>query len=304
MAESRHEIKSKRATVTGNEQAARESMTGTSKPAFAEIAEADATGRTREIYDDFKASIGLPMVNLVYRHMATTPGCLEWAWALLRPHFVGGAMASAAEGLVARLDLGETRPITRDQLRGAGVDAAAQSVISRTLDTYNRANPMNLIALALLSREMKDHVSDGGDAPPETGPMPPRPISVVPPMANVSALPSETQAVLGVLATQAGIGGTAVMPTLYRHLTEWPGYLDIAVTVAARLVDNGSLDREASALRKGAHRAADQMPRYATDLPAPSASQRNKLLGLIDLFPALIARMIFIGVELRRSMPG
>ncbi len=278
-------------------------MTETNKHVFAEIAEADATGRTREIYDDFKASIGLPMVNLVYRHMATTPGCLEWAWALLRPHFVGGALAREAERLLAGLDLGEQWSIARHELRDAGVDAAAQSAITWTLEAYNRANPMNLIAMAVLARELEDRAPDGEEAPPETGPLPPRPISALPPMVDISALPRETQDVLGVLAAQAGVGGTAVVPTLYRHLTEWPGYLDIAVFAGGRLVDNGILDRETSALREVAHRAANQMPRYATGLPAPSASQRNNLLGLIDLFPILIARMIVISVQLRRSMP-
>ncbi len=279
-------------------------MADTNQPAFAEIAEADATGRTREIYDDFKASIGLPMVNLVYRHMATTPGCLEWAWAPLRPLFVGGAIASEAERLVAGLGLGDQWSIARDELRDAGVDAAAESAITRTLEAYNRANPMNLIAMAVLTRELEDRAPVNGEAPPQTGPMPPRPISALPPMADINALPEETREVLGVLAAQAGVGGTAVVPTLYRHLTEWPGYLDIAVSAATRLVDDGSLDREASALQEEAHRAANRMPRYATGLPAPSASQRNNLLGLIDLFPTAIARMIVIGVHLRRSMPG
>ena len=71
----------------------------------------------------------------------------------------------------------------------------------------------------------------------------------------------------------------------------------------ARLVDDGSLGRTAGTLREQAHRAANQMPRYAAGLPTPSASQRDNLLGLIDLFPALIARMIVIGIQLRRSMP-
>ncbi|MEE8506733.1 MAG: hypothetical protein V3S40_11010, partial [Kiloniellales bacterium] len=290
--------------VDGNEQRTRDSMADANKPAFAEIAEADATGRTRQIYDDFKASIGLPMVNLVYRHMATTPGCLEWAWALLRPHFVGGALAREAERLVAGLDLGERWSIARHELRDAGVDAAAETTIARTLEAYNRANPMNLIALAVLTRELAHPTPDGGEAPPETGPTPPRPTSVLPPMGDVSALPNEIQMVLSVLSTQAGVGGTAVVPTLYRHLTEWPGYLAIAVSAGARLVDDGSLDREAPALQEEAHRAANRIPRYATVLPAPTASQRDNLLGLIALFPALIARMIVIGVQLRRSMPG
>ena len=36
------------------------------------------------------------------------------------------------------------------------------------------------------------------------------------------------------LVDQARVGGRAVVPTLYRHLTDWPGYLDLAVTTAAR----------------------------------------------------------------------
>ena len=278
-------------------------MVDANEPPFAEISEADATGRTREIYDDFKASIGLPMVNLVYRHMATTPGCLEWAWDVLRPLFVGGALAGAAERLVAGLDLGERPPMTRAALRGAGVDAQGEAVIARTIEAYNRANPMNLIAMAVLADELEDPAPERREALPETESISPRPASALPPMAEVAALPEETRAILGVLAAQAGVGGTAVVPTLYRHLTEWPSYLGLAASMVAPMADDGSLDRAASALREEAHRAASRIPRYAAALPAPSASQRSNLLGLIDLFPALIARMIVIGVHLRRSMP-
>ena len=123
-------------------------------------------------------------------------------------------------------------------------------------------------------------------------------------MADISGLPRKTRDILGVLAAQAGAGGTAVVPTLYRHLTEWPGYLDLAASAVAPLVDDGSLRRTAGTLQEQSHRMANQMPRYAAGLPAPSASQRNNLLGLIDLFPDLIARMIVIGVQLRRSMPS
>ncbi len=279
-------------------------MAGTKQPVFAEIAESEATGRTREIYDDFKASIGLPMVNLVYRHMATTPGCLDWAWALLRPLFVGGAIAAEAERLVASLALGERRPITREALHDAGVDAAARRAIVRTFEAYNRANPMNLIAMAVLARELGDSAPDGGEAAPETGPIAPPPPGTLPPMADITALPDGTRELLGVLAAQAGVGGGAVVPSLYRHLTDWPGYLDIAAKEVAPLVDDGSLDRAASALCEEARRAAAEMPRHTVAHAPPSASMRDNLLGLIELFPDLISRMIVIGVHLDRSMAG
>jgi len=278
-------------------------MTNTKPPAFAEIAEADATGRTREIYDDFKASIGLPMVNLVYRHMATTPGCLEWAWALLKPLFVGGLIARDADVLIADLGLDKPPSLSQDDIRSAGVDAQAESVIIQTLDAYNRANPMNLIALGVLRRELEDPTPDNADAAPELNITPSRDVGALPPMAKVGSLPMEIQAVLGVLAAQAGVGGAAVIPTLYRHLTAWPGYLDLAAATAAPLIEDGSIGREVSALQIATRQVADDMPRYAISLPAPSAHQQDNLLGLIDMFPTLIARMIVIGVHLRRSMP-
>jgi hypothetical protein len=279
-------------------------MPDTNPPAFAEIAEADATERTREIYDDFKASIGLPMVNLVYRHMATTPGCLEWAWALLKPHFVNGAFERAGEALVASLELGDAISISGDALRRAGVDAAALSTITRTLDAYNRANPMNLIALAALKRELEDPAPGGGTMPTEDGALPRRPTPALPPMAAVETLPAETRSVLLTLAAQAGVGATPVVPTLYRHLTDWPDFLELAAKVAAGPAEDGRVDRGAHDLQAAADRAARRLPRYAPSHSAPNARQRQNILDLIGLFPALIARMIVIGAYLRRAVHG
>ena len=68
-------------------------------PRFGQVSEAEAQGRVREIYDDFRSCLGAPMVDLIYRHMATVPGCLEWAWATLRPMFASDAIPSAARSL-------------------------------------------------------------------------------------------------------------------------------------------------------------------------------------------------------------
>jgi hypothetical protein len=123
-------------------------------------------------------------------------------------------------------------------------------------------------------------------------------------MADVAALPDNTREILGVLAAQAGVGGTAVVPSLYRHLTDWPGYLELAAREVAPLAGDGSLDRAASALRDEARRAAAAMPRHSVALAPPSAGTRENLLGLIEQFPVLISRMIVIGVHLGRAMPG
>ena len=55
-----------------------------------ELPEAEASGNAREIYEEIKSLCGVPMVALIYRHLATIPGALEWAWALLRPVMAAG----------------------------------------------------------------------------------------------------------------------------------------------------------------------------------------------------------------------
>ena len=303
MAQTQDEIKSEHGTLASIQKWNGYSMAQTNNHTFAEIAELDATGQTREIYDDFNSSIGLPTITLIYRHMATTPGCLEWAWALLRPNFVSGTFAREAEHLVAGLALVKSWLITRNGLLDAGVDEAVQIIIIQTLEAYNLANPMNLIALMVLQCEIEGRAPVYSDAPLEKSSMPRRLTNDLPPMADLGALPKQTLNLLRTLATQAGVGGAPVIPSFFRHLTEWPGYLKIVASAVARLVDDGSLDREASALQEEAYKAACRIPRHSSIVPPPSASQRYNLLGLIDLFPTLIARMIVIGIQLRRSLP-
>jgi hypothetical protein len=48
---------------------------------FPAIAEAAATGTTAELFADIRATVGVRVVNLVWRHLATMDGALPWAWA-------------------------------------------------------------------------------------------------------------------------------------------------------------------------------------------------------------------------------
>ena len=54
---------------------------------FAEIRETDASPHVAALYADIKAATGTPQVNLIFRHLATFPGVLDWAWAVLGPAY-------------------------------------------------------------------------------------------------------------------------------------------------------------------------------------------------------------------------
>src|ERR1700733_14799226 len=49
---------------------------------LAEITEAEAVGEVATIYRRIKEVQGSPVVNLIWRHLATIEGALAWAWPL------------------------------------------------------------------------------------------------------------------------------------------------------------------------------------------------------------------------------
>ena len=67
----------------------------------AAVTEAEATGEIAAIFADIRAVYGVSVVNLVWRHLATFPGALPWAWGTLRPLYVAGIIAEEADALRA-----------------------------------------------------------------------------------------------------------------------------------------------------------------------------------------------------------
>ncbi len=57
------------------------------------ITEAAATGETAALFADTRQVLGVDVVNLIWRHLATIDGALLWAWGALRPLYVTGQCA-------------------------------------------------------------------------------------------------------------------------------------------------------------------------------------------------------------------
>ena len=111
------------------------------------ISEADARGDVHRLFKDIRQVLGVPVVNLIFRHLATLPGCLGWSWGVLRPLYASGQVVDAADRLGTSLPLPTVGPGSRESLRRDGVDAGGERAIGRILDYYNRSNAMNLVAL-------------------------------------------------------------------------------------------------------------------------------------------------------------
>jgi len=275
------------------------------RPRFAQVPEAAAQGRVREIYDDFRSCLGAPMVNLIYRHMATEPGCLEWGWATLRPMFVSDAIPAAARSLLASGAVPRPdKAIPREALRAAGVGAEAEAAAKAVLDAYNHANPMNLIALEVLRQALHDDTGGRGDPPTTGAANAPRVPPVLPPMVDPASADPATAELLRRLARQGNGQDDVVVPSAYLHLLPWPALLRLIHETTQILIDREDVDAASRAVATRAATLAAGLRRPATGLPPPSGAAAECIARLNDFFPKALSRMIVIGGWLRSSLPA
>lgn len=211
-----------------------------------EIREADAPPEVAAIYGQLRTAYGLPLVNLIWRHFATLPGVLPWAWESVGPALA--LVPDATARVAAALE-----PLPRLNF---GAEAAALARL------YNRGNLSNLVVLTALLRGKQ------GDGPALPATTPPAMLPAPPPLPRLDALtPKARREVLALAALHGHAEG--VVPTLYLHMAHYPALLAPLYASLSPLIGMGQIaslreaalaavDREAEALRP--HLAAPPSP--------------------------------------------
>ena len=251
-----------------------------------EIPESEAVGGIAEIYRAILHATGLPSTNLVWRHMACYPGVLEWAYDALEEAFSAGAFRALGAEIASSMP-----PLAMPPLdRGGGLDRVMLQSAASVMAFYNRANPINLVALSALRRVLAGKTGGAGfDAEPSAdAPLPPLP----PVAAEIDAGTGDRMASLARMINDAD---SALMPTALRHLANWPATIAALHGRVEVLVATGAVDRDADALRRRASQGAARVPLAAPHSGRPSEETRQALEATIDLFVTPISRMVVIG---------
>ena len=296
-------------------------MTGSAAPPYAlgvnqttmkplpEVPEAEATGATAEIYASFRRTSGAALVPLIYRHLATFPGGLEWTWGVIGPFMDSGELPARAARAVAMAVNGELPGLPHAVLKlRLGVDGLAG--IARVLDLYNRTNPINIIAVKLarfvLSGEAPEPVADEIAAPPQAEPA--KEIPAPPQIVAVEAIPPNLAALVGQLSSPGATAGDGIVPGLYRHLANWPTYLAVAARALLPHYEAGAVAESAARVRAHADAEAAgawaRLDRGKIGREEPSSEVRAQMIASLDAFVARIPEMVVVGAMLRGAMPA
>lgn len=270
------------------------------RPTLPELSEQDADPHTAAIYREIRRLGGVPTVALVFRHLATLPGGIDWAWQALGPAWRTGLLQESAWRIARDTAIVALAPLTIDRLDALGVDEAGRAELRAVTGAYNRANPLNLVStLCLLNLVGGARARAAIDARAWT---PPAPHGPLPPMVDPAAMSDGIAALLqSVSEPPTGPDEPRLVPSLYRHLVHRPDYLGVAIAALRERIDDGTLARSVADVRARAAIAATALVGKLSAPPAPHPAIRP---ALERFGGGVIARMIVIGALLESALPA
>jgi hypothetical protein len=259
------------------------------------VAEADANGEVAEMFADIRETLGVPVVNLIWRHLAVEPDALAWAWTVLKPAYLSGAVESQALALRHGLAVPQLSGLDSAAMAAAGLsppDLASIDIIQRS---YERSNALNMVALSALISSLDGTVAQVATANANDHTEQPV-VGEMPTPLTLEAMPADVAALVSALN---GFGGRDdILATMYRHLAHWPPYLSLIHSALLPLARSGALEALiVSAIseghRRGRHLAAD----LVVSVP-PAAGVRESLTAFTG---GPIGKMIAVAALLRGS---
>ena len=277
---------------------------------IAAVREQDATGEIAAIFSDLQATLRVPFVNLIWRHIATVPGGLAWMWELSKPLYVSPDLGRAAAELRADLLLPPIEPLSEAVWTCVGVDRAQRATIASLIEDYNHANATNFLVLlaarnALLGESSPVAASAISPAPQPSSQMHAQPANTAPRLLGLDELPPAVLSLVLDLDSFARIRPNDAVASLYRHLAHWPPFLAMAHTVLLPHHTSGALkDEQERTIMRGRALAAKLTPLLALPTQALEAQPRQRILAALDEFTqVMIGRMIIMGGAMLALVP-
>ena len=266
-----------------------------------ELPEGQATGRIAQIYDEIRPFSGVPYVSSLQRYLATMPGVLEWAWAVVRPAMVSGAIPETGWRLARSVRTSPLPRVSVAVLRVWGVDEGELAAIRNVAENFVRVSPVNLMMGGCLRLVLNGPTPSGAGL--SDGWEPPRMLSPMPGNVEPMSVSPELNSVLIQLATE--VDEKPFIPALYRQLAHWPCLLAWLATELGPRFDAPETRAARAALRDAAWQAAqgivDRLP--APTMAGPDREVKYRILATIDRYAETSPEMVMFGQLLLEALP-
>ena len=232
------------------------------------ITEAAATGEIADLFADIRTTVGVRVVNLVWRHLATMDGALPWAWAAVKPLYLAGLPDAAMTAFHRTMEVPRLASLAGEE--PASVDAV--------LASYDHSNTINLFALGALRAWLNGEVAREGTIAP--GPRKAAPDLALPKLASEEDVDAATWALVLRLNRFGDEPQPLILASMYRHLAHTPSFLQRVETALAPVAADGSLRKAILDNRSTAAALAADIARAISAARPPHAVKIEKAVGL------------------------
>jgi Halocarboxylic acid dehydrogenase DehI len=222
------------------------------------VSEGDATGRTLEIYQEIKAYLGVPHVNVICQAYGAHPKFLDLSWKLLRP-----AVETREFFLCAERIRGEAYTATHNyflvpdlcsSIREVHFSSGAQHELTDVVELFHYNNPLLLLIASVQLQAFEDGPSQHRTA--QAGAEHPvfasKPIKI-----TEEAAPASIRKLYDDIKRTLGI---SVINTDYQAFARWPDFLNVYWNSLKPVVSSPIFGENKHALRESALTLATDLP--------------------------------------------
>jgi hypothetical protein len=248
------------------------------------VPEAEASGRTLEIFQEIKQSLGVPHVNLIFQAYAPYPRFLDLMWRSLHPAIETREFFRASERLGAEA---YTRahnyfvvPDMCDPIRAINFSSGAQHELTDTVELFHYNNPPLLLIAAVLMQGFEDGpanrrtVESGADHPV---------FARKPTTITDGAAPAPIRKVYDDIKRTLGV---SFVNTDYQAFARWPDFLNLYWSALKPVVSSPLYGENKHGVRESAlAHAADlpNAPQLSVELMQESGLNDEEISAAINI---------------------
>lgn len=263
-----------------------------------QIPERDAPAEIAAIYGEIRRVSGVPVVNLIWRHLAALPGVLPWAWNAVAPLVASSAMDAARNRIAESVALPPIPLPGRSGWHSAGLDDRDIGRLMALNRVYIRGNLTNLVSLTALRTRLE--YPDRPTSPLPAGKASAPALDTPDPLPRIQDLSPRLVARIRELSQHHEDAGDGVIPSLYLALARWPGVLEVLPVWLAGLLEPRALHAARDALCRTCETEAQALlPPCPPDPEKATAMQP----GLQHFTRVIIPEMSIVCLGLSRLAP-
>ncbi|WP_408957493.1 halocarboxylic acid dehydrogenase DehI family protein [Natrinema sp. 74] len=214
-----------------------------------QLYEQDATDWQRGMYEDIKTTFRAPIVNWYFRSLtANEPAFTRYLWGQLKPLFqtraFGRYAVSYRDTVLSAIEDGPA-DLPRYRRADTALRPAEWRELRGQLATFDVVAPRLALTFAVCDRAMHGDLPDANpEGAPSTAPLPPwldrdRGQSVT--MLEAGDVPGDLSETVDEIRAFHGL--EEGLPSIYRCLAQWPGYLEPAWTDLEPILESEAFER-------------------------------------------------------------